>query len=79
MIALVGGAERSVYDVDLAGPVALVVGNEGAGVSEGVGRAAKVRARIPMAGPVESLNAGTAGSIALFEVVRQRMQERNHR
>jgi tRNA G18 (ribose-2'-O)-methylase SpoU len=31
-----------------------------------------VRARIPMAGPIESLNAGTAGSIALFELVRQR-------
>jgi len=71
-IALAGGAERPVYDVDLSGPVALVVGNEGAGVSEAVARAAKVRARIPMAGPVESLNAGTAGSIALFEVVRQR-------
>lgn len=71
-IALGGQAARAVYDLDLAGPVALVVGNEGSGVSEAVARAAKVRARIPMAGPIESLNAGTAGSIALFEVVRQR-------
>ena len=34
--------------------------------------AATVRARIPMAGPVESLNAGSAGSVALFETLRQR-------
>jgi TrmH family RNA methyltransferase len=71
-IALVGGAARSVYDLDLAGPVTLVVGNEGAGVSAAVEGAAKVRAGIPMAGPIESLKAGTAGSIALLEVVRQR-------
>jgi TrmH family RNA methyltransferase len=71
-IALARGAARSVYDLDLAGPVALVVGNEGAGVPADLEAAATIRAGIPMAGPVESLNAGTAGSIALFEVLRQR-------
>ncbi|HEX3098926.1 MAG TPA: RNA methyltransferase [Usitatibacter sp.] len=71
-IALAGNAERSVYDLDLSGPIALVVGNEGSGVSPALEAAARVRARIPMVGSVESLNAGTAGSIALFEVVRQR-------
>ncbi len=72
VVALAGGAERSLYELDLAGPVALLVGNEGAGLSVDLARAASVRARIPMAGPVESLNAGTAGSIALFEALRQR-------
>lgn len=71
-IALVGAAARSIYDLDLAGPLALLVGNEGAGVSPAVKAAAKMRGAIPMAGPIESLNAGTAGSIALFEAVRQR-------
>jgi TrmH family RNA methyltransferase len=75
-IALAGGAGRSIYALDLRGPVALVVGNEGAGVTETVRRAARTLACIPMAGPVESLNAGTAGSIALFEVVRQRKQDK---
>lgn len=71
-IALAGNGERSLYDLDLRGPLALVVGNEGAGLTEAVLDAATVRARIPLAGPVESLNAGTAGSVALFEAVRQR-------
>ncbi|HXF79360.1 MAG TPA: RNA methyltransferase [Usitatibacter sp.] len=70
-IALSGSASRSLYDLDLTGPCAIFVGNEGAGLSRGVERAAKVSARIPMPGPVESLNAGVAGSLALFECVRQ--------
>ena len=71
-IALDGRGEASLYDLDLTGPVALLVGNEGAGLSPALAAAATVRARIPMAGPVESLNAGTAGAIALFEALRQR-------
>ncbi|HSN21962.1 MAG TPA: TrmH family RNA methyltransferase, partial [Usitatibacter sp.] len=71
-VALAGKGERSLYELDLRGRVALLVGNEGAGLSDGVLAAAKLRARIPLAGPVESLNAGTAGSIALFELLRQR-------
>jgi TrmH family RNA methyltransferase len=77
-VALVGGSERSLYSLELTGPVALLVGNEGAGLSIDLAQAASVRAAIPMAGPVESLNAGTAGSIALFEALRQR-QKGNHR
>jgi TrmH family RNA methyltransferase len=71
-VALAGDAPASLYDLDLRGPTAFFVGNEGAGLSEDVRRAAMVRARIPMPGRVESLNAGTAGSICLFEAVRQR-------
>jgi RNA methyltransferase, TrmH family len=71
-VALVGGARASLYDLDLRPPTAFFVGNEGAGLTEDVRRAAGVRARIPMPGRVESLNAGTAGSVCLFEAVRQR-------
>ena len=71
-IALGGRAARSLYDLDLAKPCALLVGNEGAGLTPALQEAATVRARIPMPGRMESLNAGTAGSIALFECVRQR-------
>ena len=52
--------------------IAFLVGNEGAGLSPELVRAASVRVRIPMPGRAESLNAGVAGSIALFEAVRQR-------
>lgn len=71
-VALGGGARASLFETDLAGPVAFLVGNEGAGLSRELARAASVRARIPMPGRAESLNAGVAGSIALFEAVRQR-------
>lgn len=75
-VALAGGAADSLYGMDLKGPVAIVVGNEGAGLSEAVLAAATRRARIPIAGGVESLNAGVAGAVALFEVARQRTMPR---
>ena len=71
-LALAGDAERSLYDLDLAGACAIFVGNEGAGLTPGLEAACKVKARIPMPGKGESLNAGVAGSVALFECVRQR-------
>jgi RNA methyltransferase, TrmH family len=71
-VALCGEAKATLYETDLRGPVAFLVGNEGAGLSPALARAAKVRARIPMPGRAESLNAGVAGSVALFEAVRQR-------
>jgi len=71
-VALAGEATESLYEADLRGPIAFLVGNEGAGLSPDLARAASVRVRIPMPGRAESLNAGVAGSIALFEAVRQR-------
>ena len=72
-VALAGSGERSLYDLDLTGPVLLLVGNEGAGLTAQLQSAASVRACIPMPGRAESLNAGVAGSLALFECVRQRV------
>lgn len=71
-VALVGGAGKSLYDADLRGPLALLVGNEGAGLSAGLRQRATIEARIPIPGKVESLNAGVAGSLGLFEALRQR-------
>ncbi|HEY4998665.1 MAG TPA: RNA methyltransferase [Usitatibacter sp.] len=71
-VALDAHAQTSLYELDLKGPAAFIVGNEGAGISPSLLAAAKLRARIPMPGLVESLNAGIAGSICLFEAVRQR-------
>jgi TrmH family RNA methyltransferase len=72
VIALAGGGGDSIYDLDLRGPCAFIVGNEGAGISAALAERAKARARIPTSPRVESLNAGVAGSVALFECMRQR-------
>ena len=71
-VALTLQADASVYELDLAQPSALLLGNEGAGLSLTLLSAAGVRARIPMPGQVESLNVGAAAAAALFEAVRQR-------
>jgi RNA methyltransferase, TrmH family len=71
-VALAGDGESSLFELDLRGPTALLVGNEGQGLSSQLLAAATVKARIPMPGRIESLNAASAGGIALFEVVRQR-------
>jgi len=65
-------ATRSLYDSDLRGNVAFLVGNEGAGLSAGLRNLATQQITIPMQGNVESLNAAAAAAICLFEAVRQR-------
>ncbi len=59
------------YGIDLQGPVAFMIGNEGAGLSPALQAAATKRFTIPMPGAVESLNAAAAAAICLFERVRQ--------
>lgn len=58
--------------IDLSGPVAIVIGAEDKGTRRGVRKACTHTARLPMAGPIASLNASVAGAIALYEVLRQR-------
>jgi 23S rRNA (guanosine2251-2'-O)-methyltransferase len=57
---------------DLVRPIVLVVGAEGKGLRRTVKHACDALARLPMAGPIDSLNASTAVAIALYEAVRQR-------
>ncbi|APV52109.1 hypothetical protein BWI17_22020 [Betaproteobacteria bacterium GR16-43] len=71
-VALAGESKASLYAADLRGPLAIVVGHEGAGISRALRERATHSVRIPMPGKMESLNAGVAGSLALFEAVRQR-------
>jgi TrmH family RNA methyltransferase len=76
VIATSPDADKSYFEFDLASPVAIAVGNEHRGLSDSWLRAGK-RALIPMSGPMNSLNATTAGGIVLFEAVRQRLVVRN--
>lgn len=71
-VATTPDAPTSLYEVDLTGPVAVVVGSEQYGLTSEWLEGADVRARIPMAGEADSLNAALASGIALFEAVRQR-------
>lgn len=73
-VALALAEESDFYALDLTAPLALVVGNEGAGLSAAVRDAVSVCAHIPMAGQVESLNASAAVAVAAFEAMRQRRQ-----
>lgn len=73
-VALAGEGEQGLPSIDLTSPVALVLGNEGAGVRPLVRKTCDHVARIPMAG-FESLNVGAAGAIALYEVARQRLDK----
>jgi TrmH family RNA methyltransferase len=62
----------SCWEIDLRQPLALIVGSEAEGASDEARRLASQNISIPMSGDMESLNAGVAGSVLMFEVVRQR-------
>jgi TrmH family RNA methyltransferase len=64
------------WEVDWCQPVALLVGNEGAGLPEELERTADARIRIPMASGIESLNAAAAAAVVFYEAARQRNSAR---
>jgi len=61
------------WEIDLRQPLALIIGGEAEGASDEARKLATQKISIPMAENVESLNAGVAGSVLMFEVVRQRL------
>ena len=65
-------ADRTLYQADLEGPLALVMGSEGEGMRRLTRECCDLLVSIPMAGAVESLNVSVATGVALFEAVRQR-------
>ena len=72
LVAADQDAPASAWESDLGGPLAVVVGSEGSGLSGATKRRCDLLVGFPMAGRVASLNAATAGALLLFEVVRQR-------
>lgn len=64
------------YRQDLTGPIGLVIGSEGSGVSRLVREKCDLTASIPMKGDIDSLNASVAAGVLAYEVVRQRMMKR---
>jgi len=74
MVGAAGEAERSLYETDLAIPLALVIGAEGKGLRRLTRESCDFLVKIPMFGQVESLNLSVATGVLLFEAVRQRTQ-----
>lgn len=66
-------AETFLHDLQLTEPLCIVMGAEGEGISEGVGRAADVRFKIPQAGDMNSFNVSVAAGILLYETMRKRL------
>ncbi len=64
---------QTMYDLNLKGPIGLVIGNEGEGVSRLVKEKCDFSAAIPMKGDIDSLNASVAAGVLAFEIVRQRL------
>jgi 23S rRNA (guanosine2251-2'-O)-methyltransferase len=72
VVGLAGDAAQSLFDADLTGPLALVVGAEGTGLRRLTREVCGAEVRIPMAGSVASLNVSVAAAVCLYEAVRQR-------
>lgn len=65
--------DRQYFEADLTGPAALVIGNEGEGISKLIKENCDIIVKLPMKGEIASLNAGVAGGIIMYEILRQRI------
>ena len=71
-VGTTGDAEQTIYEIDLKGPLVIVMGSEGTGMRQLVASQCDFLAKLPMAGKVSSLNVSVAAGVCLFEAVRQR-------
>jgi 23S rRNA (guanosine2251-2'-O)-methyltransferase len=72
VVACTEKTEKNIYQINLSGPIAIVMGSEEDGISDPLLRLADELASIPLKGKIESLNVSVAAGIALYEVVRQK-------
>jgi 23S rRNA (guanosine2251-2'-O)-methyltransferase len=72
VVGLDASADQVYDQVDLTGPLAIVVGAEGPGLSRLIGETCDLTVRLPLVGAIDALNAAVAGSIVLYETLRQR-------
>ena len=68
------GGENYIFDTDLTGAVALVIGSEGKGISKLTKEKCDVLVKIPMVGKITSLNASVAGGIMMYEIMKQKIR-----
>jgi len=77
LIGTADDSEKTIYDIDFTGPVAIVMGAEGEGMRRLTREICDELVSIPMLGGVESLNVSVASGVCLYEARRQRMQSAN--
>ena len=73
LIAATEKTDNLIYDLDMTGPCAIIMGSEGKGISQSMLALADERAAIPMTGEITSLNVSVASAIFMYEAVRQRI------
>ena len=73
------GTEKYYYEQDLTGPIGIVIGNEGNGMSLKVKKACDFLVKIPMKGKIGSLNASVSTGIVIYEVLKQRITRRDNK
>lgn len=73
ILACTEKASKNIYDVDVSGPVAIIMGSEEDGISDELLRAADELVKIPMKGRIGSLNVSVATGVAVYEVIRKRL------
>ena len=69
--------DKNYYNQDLTGPIGIVIGNEGKGISDKVKKNCDFLVKIPMMGRVTSLNASVSTGIIIYEALKQRLQKKN--
>lgn len=74
VVACTEKASKNLYEVNLSGPIALIMGSEEDGISDPLLREAEELAKIPMRGKIGSLNVSVAAGVGIYEVVRQRLK-----
>ncbi len=74
IVAATEKVDRLIYDADLTGPIAIVMGSEGKGISSSMLELADEKVAIPMSGNIGSLNVSTAAAVIMYEAVRQRIR-----
>jgi len=72
IVAATEKTEQTCFDADLTGPLALLLGSEGEGISGEYLKKADLKVKIPLLGEIESLNVSVAAGVLMYEVVRQR-------
>ena len=75
LIAATEKTDKAIYDVDMTGPCAIIMGSEGKGISQSMLELADDRAAIPMSGEISSLNVSVASAVIMYEAVRQRIKK----
>lgn len=75
IVAATEKVDKLMYDADLTGPLAIVMGSEGTGISKSLLDIADDKVAIPMAGEISSLNVSVATSVIMYEAMRQRIQK----